>query len=84
MKYFIVSEEDLDHLQDCAVDFGIYQGSSKTSFLIELNKARLEAKRKEIPDDIDIIVGYSSPNPEQLTIWQRETDKIERMKDHDE
>ncbi len=88
MKYFIVSQEQLEILISFSTTLGITQNSEQWTEVKEFRIAsmieKLQEGFKEIPDHIDTIVGYSSPNPTHCTLWKREGDKIERMKDDEE
>ena len=75
MKYFIISEEQIENLKRFSITLGRLQNSEqwteekelKISEMIDRHIERL----KEIPDFVDMIVGYSTPNPREIEIWNR-------------
>lgn len=75
MKYFIVSEEQLENSMRFVITLGRIQNSEQWTEEKELKIIEMIEKHrerfKEIPDFVDMIVGYSTPNPREIEIWNR-------------
>jgi hypothetical protein len=83
MKYFILSAQQIYTLQQLCKDLGRVQESrfwTEEKEHLRISAIELyQESFKEIPDFIDTLVGYSSPNPNQVEIWYRnESGEIER------
>ena len=75
MKYFIISEEQIENLKRFSITLGRLQNSEqwteeKELKIIEMIDRHIE-RFKEIPDFVDMIVGYKTPNPREIEIWNR-------------
>jgi len=66
MKYYIVSENELN---DLSRTWSYAPGPHK---LIDTTKAEAACRVRPVPDELDMIVGYSTPNPNEIKIWNRD------------
>jgi hypothetical protein len=76
MKYFILSAQQIYTLQQLCRNLGrVQESESWTEEKEYLRSSTIELYKesfKEIPDFINMIVGYSTPNPKEIEIWHRD------------
>lgn len=76
MKYYILSSEKLQRYRNRCLMLGLIQNSEgwseeKEAEIMDTINA-LENTFESIPDELDMIVGYSTPNPNEVKIWNRD------------
>ena len=78
-KYYIVSEEQLHALEGLAEEHGYFAaGRAEIKEVGLYCKAREDARSVVVPDSVDLIVGYSTPNQSQAAMWHIEEGTISR------
>lgn len=76
MKYYIISTEKLQKYRNTCLMLGLIQNSErwsdeKEAEIMDTINA-LENLFESIPEELDMIVGYSTPNPNEVKIWNRD------------